>query len=97
MPRGNSFFNRPFFCCFKQEASPLFVLFFADETRRDDANDDDDNNDNNDNDNDSDNDNDNDDDDEFFETSLPSSTNIQRLLLKKKKCLLISDENICQS
>ena len=86
MPRGNSFFNRPFSCCFKQEASPLFVLFFADETRRDDADDDNDNDKYNDNDND---DNDannanNANDDEFSETSLPSSTNIQRLLLRKK-------------
>ena len=54
----------------------MFVLFFADETRRDDADDDNDNN----NDDDANNAND----DEFSETSLPSSTNIQRLLRKRK-------------
>ena len=64
----------------------MFVLFFADETRRDDADDDNDNDKYNDNDND---DNDannanNANDDEFSETSLPSSTNIQRLLRKRK-------------
>ena len=63
----------------------MFVLFFADETRRDDADDDNDNDKYNDNDNDNDdNDANNANDDEFSETSLPSSTNIQRLLRKRK-------------